>query len=643
MTPRRTPLTPSKSERRASALLAVIAISAVIATTVTAMIALAGDQRLQLTRLEIRQRETATAEHAVDFLVSRILYTGRYRPDGLAGGFIPFHEKVTDDMTLADDTFPGFELSNVSVVSVTGDTPTFAVINDPADPFNGGSLLRMEYRVTASARETTEGNASRLAHPGVQITRTVRVNIIPLYQYAIFYGNTLEIDAGVQMDIIGKVHTNGNMYMTTSSRTNYWRPVTVAGQYFSGMYAPATGRTGSGQAVYVTNSGEGSYPGDQMSITQVYQDGQWIDSRRSNWAELANSYFKDSVNDVVPNLRDQALGAQPILLPLPPDTNPHVIIEPPVAGDPPAIASQKFGNSAAFRITGNPATPTSIQVRDSAGNLIPANRITFVDPVGGQTKSWVSTNFFYNGREEKRINTIDINAGNMKRAAELGLINLGNAMVYVNPTQPSNPTQAQSAARLINAAVLPVDAYNSFTFASSAPVYTKGDVNTASGNARALALIAGDSINIQTSAFTESSYPPPASFPTTSNGPKLDGNPVTTNAIFMGGNTPSDDPAYAGRYSGGAENFFRYLESLGTDDPHTFNGSIMNLWKSQIATKSWDKDPTPGTQSSGYYDAPRRVWSWDIGMQTRIPPPQFPTFWQFQTLNWEIQQAGFTQ
>lgn len=636
---------PAPPRRRASALVIVVAVSAITMISVSSLLSFSVHQRNMVTRREIALRELAAAERAVDSMVSRILFAGRYRPDGLDGSYARFHEEslVVD---VPADLLDGYQVADSGVTSLTGATPSFGVVTDPTSPWFGQNVLTMRYEVFAQVREVG-GNADRLRHPGIRLARTVQVDLIPIYQYAIFYENTLELDAGQRIDVVGKVHSNGDFYLTTSSEAWYHKAITVANRFYGGIYSPSNGRTGSGTNINVTtNNGAGGW--DRVQGTQASAT-QWLDSRYTNWASEAIDKFNGY-------LKDRTHGVMPVQLPLPNEYSPRVIIEPSSASDSPAVASQKFANFAALKITGDPRNPSSVTVRDANGNIVPK---TYVD-AGGTTRTWVTTGSIYNGREMMMVDFIDVDGGRLREAVNLGRINIGNGVVYVQPTQPTGSTanSRQAAARLSNARLLPSDNYDSFSFVSNAPVYTKGDVNKPNNaNDRKMVLIAGDSINILSNNFNDANYasgasgvPANSAFPiaptnTGNNGPNLGAGPTETNAIFMGGNTPSDGspPAaagsysYLGRYSGGAENYFRYLESWGSANPHTFNGTIMNLWQSQIAWKSWDKNSAMGQQSSGYYGPPRRIWAWDQTFATKFPPPHWPTFWVFNTVNWEIQ------
>ena len=75
-------------------------------------------------------------------------------------------------------------------------------------------------------------------------------------------------------------------------------------------------------------------------------------------------------------------------------------------------------------------------------------------------------------------------------------------------------------------------------------------------------------------------------------------------------------------YSGGVENFMRLLENWSGFISLTYNGSIMVMFSSQYATNWWQ-------QTGNYYNAPKRVWSFDTNflVQADLPPmtPEFTT------------------
>jgi hypothetical protein len=85
---------------------------------------------------------------------------------------------------------------------------------------------------------------------------------------------------------------------------------------------------------------------------------------------------------------------------------------------------------------------------------------------------------------------------------------------------------------------------------------------------------------------------------------------TTVNAAFLSGIVPTTT-AY---YSGGVENFPRFLEHW-TGQAFTYNGSMVVMFESKVATAPW-----PGTGT--VYDPPIRNWAFDQNFRdvNKLPP-----------------------
>jgi hypothetical protein len=110
---------------------------------------------------------------------------------------------------------------------------------------------------------------------------------------------------------------------------------------------------------------------------------------------------------------------------------------------------------------------------------------------------------------------------------------------------------------------------------------------------------------------------------------------TTINAAFVTGNTPSDGT----NYSGGGENFIRFLENWSSKS-FCYYGSMVQFWQSQQATGVW-------SSSSTVYTAPTaNKWYYDIHFagdpsnpandNNPIPPgnPGFPLAAYLQQQRW---------
>jgi hypothetical protein len=69
-----------------------------------------------------------------------------------------------------------------------------------------------------------------------------------------------------------------------------------------------------------------------------------------------------------------------------------------------------------------------------------------------------------------------------------------------------------------------------------------------------------------------------------------------------------------GNYSGGMENFPRFLETWGLANVFTYNGSMVKMFPSLYATGIWGK--------SDVYAPPARKWAYDVNFSDpqKIPP-----------------------
>ena len=84
---------------------------------------------------------------------------------------------------------------------------------------------------------------------------------------------------------------------------------------------------------------------------------------------------------------------------------------------------------------------------------------------------------------------------------------------------------------------------------------------------------------------------------------------TTINAALLGGIVPSNGSSY----SGGVENFPRFLENW-SGDTLAYNGSMVVMFYSKLATAPW------GT--SDVYSPPTRQWTFDLNFMdvTKLPP-----------------------
>jgi hypothetical protein len=373
----------------------------------------------------------------------------------------------------------------------------------------------------------------------------------------------LEIHPGANMDITGRVHSNSKLYTQPNNSTlTYKSHVTCVDKLL---------------------------PGSK-------KDG-----------DLGNRTYRAPVFQ---GEKDEKVAA--LTLPVGTSNSPddvYKILEKPPFGEDPtsALGQQRYYNKADVIITVSAAgtvTATSGIYNGCATVLAPSAVSNFVN----------TARTFYNGREEKTVRVTDINVGAFKTWAE-GANPIKTALgrtpssIWVDDLRTGT---YEPGVRLYNGQVLPE---NGLTVATHEPLYVQGHYNapspgTLNTTGTKPASLVGDAITILSQdkwKDSENAGPTP--------GFKVAGD-TTVNAAFLAGikeTTPRENYTKEG-YSGGVENFPRFLENWG-GKTFTYNGSMVVMFYSKIATGWW-----AGTGT--YYSPPRRNWAFDVNFldATKLPP-----------------------
>jgi hypothetical protein len=107
---------------------------------------------------------------------------------------------------------------------------------------------------------------------------------------------------------------------------------------------------------------------------------------------------------------------------------------------------------------------------------------------------------------------------------------------------------------------------------------------------------------------------------------------TTVNAAFLTGVVETTSE----HYSGGMENFPRFLETWGLANVFTYNGSMVKMFPSLYATNAWNNN-------NNIYSPPKRNWSFDLNFRdpTKLPPLT-PSFLVTKRSQWATLPAGQT-
>jgi len=229
----------------------------------------------------------------------------------------------------------------------------------------------------------------------------------------------------------------------------------------------------------------------------------------------------------------------------------------------------------------------------------------------GEWNGFLKTNVtFHNTRENKTVKASELDVAKFRSWSATNTTlwpALGGRdarSIYIADMR-SQSSGTQSGVRLKNGQTLPP---HGLTVASPNPLYVQGHYNAPSAHlgttntslTKPAALI-GDAINILSTAWNDSNSTSPLSSRTAAN--------TTVNAALLGGIVPSTGT----HYSGGVENFPRFLENW-SSRTLAYNGSMVVMFHSSVATAPWG--------GGDVYSPPIRQWTFDLNFMdaTKLPP-----------------------
>jgi hypothetical protein len=457
------------------------------------------------------------------------------------------------------------------------------------------------------------------------VTQQVQFASIPVFQFAIFYNIELEINPGSAMTINGKVFSNGDIYATGSSSANPLK------------FTDTVQAVGTYNDHRDPNDGQGTR-NDNVVCTITYHNPS------SGNDPLSLPLGGNSTNYNATNA--EALINLPPAIWAPPNwdaaysTNGMVYL----CNRSDLIISNAWNgtNSAAgtnitiwyqdqsvspylFKLTNNQActfsnTKSPYNITTTNVCALPTNYPSYTNYVRiGSSFSFVTNVLFYDARESKQVQAVQfdvaafckwITNSTSEGASYNATCNshkshpINGIFIYNNVTRTSTRLPA---VRVVNGTQL-YDSHG-MTVITPMPLYVKGHYNvkdstgTAIGTTNTLhtypAALMGDSITVLSSNFVDKAVTATmgTAAATTVNAAMIEGIVQTTNS----------------HYSGGVENFIRFLEDW-TTVTNTYNGSIVVMFPSIYATNFWT-----GT----VYGVPKsRQWGFDANFkyQNKLPP-----------------------
>lgn len=395
------------------------------------------------------------------------------------------------------------------------------------DVLSNGSVSGMHAKIRKFSITSTGLSPSKNAQ--VTLSQMFERALIPITQYGIFSHEDLEMNLSSDLTFLGRVHTNGNLWVQTNATAYFDSYFSSHGKLFHGRKSPGTTYNGD----ILVKNGHGIY----KSMKEDPSD--WLDANDSHWYDSSVARWDGRVQD---SSHIQSYYELPLLNAA---NDPHKIIEPANGNKNP----DSYENDATVKIVGGKVFQ---KIGDTWSNVT-----TTWETLGIVTST---ADKFYDDRENEWV---DVTEFDVKLMYDLGL-SPTNGILYFSSSSGDYP-----ALRIQNASTIGDSV--GLTIASENPVYLKGDFNK---DLKKPASIISDAFTVLSSNFDD----------TKSTLPKedRDANSTIINAAVITGNKPASST----EYTGGVENIIHYLEDW-SGDKVTFSGSLINLWTSIQALGSY--------------------------------------------------------
>lgn len=474
------------------------------------------------------------------------------------------------------DPTGAYTISNYKVEAVDPQLNSIGTTAAPP-PGIGMSANSATYNYLASADVTMQAVSSKMT---AKVRRVFQKQQLSPWNWAIFYTDLLEIHPGPPFTVTGWVHSNGDLY--TGHNTLTFADKVTYGRDWSIGFAAGDPRSPTGSGPESPTSP--TWPSNLPPALDVAHQPFGLDSTR---------IF--STSDTNPN-----------------NDSYHELIEQATAGYSDPIAGSRYYDQAGVKITID--NSNNVVIRNGNGTIVNASS-TGSDLKLYQTfSSAITTNqTIQDNRETASVRLATLNMSTVVTAIKNGTLANFNGIIYMTDTS-ANATGGtpKRGIRLKNGAIMPT---GGLTVASGNPVYIQGDYNTGganppsnsgtytqpqvSGYTRQPCSVIADAVNILSNAWSDANSSSGLSSRIASN--------TTVNTAILAGIVPSANNIY----SGGAENFPRFLEDW-SNKSLCYYGSMVEMYASKQSVGTWGKD--------NVYSPPNRRWYFDKTFQVYTPP-----------------------
>ena len=473
----------NKSEKGA-ALVLVIICAFILSIMGFSLLSLAKAEILLTKKAVNRSKAFYAAEAGIEYAVAML---NKLLGEQRRALYLDGDGDIVDRYEIPFPTTDGFTF-DVFTIEKVGSVETRVI---DSGPYKGLKPVIQKYKITSQATsDTSDATSARLV-------QWIEEQGFPLFQFAAFYEQDLELEPGPPMTITGRIHSNHDIYLTSNSTLSIDSYLTSSGNIY--------------------RSSKPGDPGEESGTVQIkdaegdYED-MYFDSSDPDWTNKSLETWGGKV-------QSQVHGIVTLSLPLPVGAEPIDIINRGDAGDTEALKEARLYYQADLRIIDGVAY-------DKSGNVVD---LTY-EKDGSSVNPVDMDKSFYNPREGADVTITEIDISKLVESGKFP----ANGILYVS----TDSAGEQDGVRLVNGPVLPP---GGLTVATDNPLYIQGDYNLN----KAPASVFCDAINVLSNAWQD--------------GVMLLQSATDTevNTSFASGHTPTTDAGYGG----GLENFPRFLES----------------------------------------------------------------------------------
>jgi hypothetical protein len=551
-----------------------------------------------------------------------------------------------------NDIITQFEALNVYTTSAAnGGTPRLTMdpfknfditydITNPLDRFlyrtvvGNGTITHYAYSYEINSEaKSQEDNSSET------LDETIRILETPLVQYFAFYAGSgdladLELYPGADMNVWGRMHANGDMYIIGRNNDIVIRNYDASA---TPLYSPH----------FVSMGGE--YKGMQKHVGSYWSDTDTFLRTNNDLSVIANPTSNAAFLEIPVSITEANQGTE----------------EPPFNGflhvkektyqaptkdqfdrggfyeqrsinpqDPMVDTMRIVGTGNGTQVFVSRPVPntevTGTILNDVMGaNVVGAQWINGTAMGNNPITETAGTNLIYDGREQRYVNFTDLDLNLIGQWYEDYLTSLGldwagdGMLIYVSRSAAAaNPNSGArlDAIRLRTQNGSQPTLLANTTVATDNPMYIHGNFNTI--NTKGVALVA-DAMNIMSSNLTAKGTSAVRNYPRAAN--------TSVFAAFFSGIKPNA-LASGSRVGGGLHNYARLHEDWGNSRTLSITGSFISLWASTQATGNW----CHSSYGRCYY-RPSRNFGWDVRFED-------PDFWPpFIPSIFSVERVGFLE